>query len=137
MPKRPAHHRVKSHLVYTIAEAAETVDVHKQTVGRWIRDGGLAAETDRRPHLIRGADLKRFLQDRRDAGRVSLSPGEFFCLPCRKPRRPDGALADYRARNALSGVLIGLCPHCGRTMHRIVLRAEIPRIAAMLDVAFR
>jgi excisionase family DNA binding protein len=137
MPRRPAHHRVKSHLVYTVAEAAEVVDVHKQTIGRWIRDDGLPAETDRRPHLIRGADLKRFLQARRDAGRVRLRPGEFYCLPCRRPRRPDGSMADYRARTALTGILIGLCPCCGRTMHRIARRADLARIAAGLDVAFR
>ena len=75
MPRRPAHYRIKTHQVYTPAEAAEAADVHKGTVGRWIRNDGLPCDTSRRPHLIRGADLKAFLIERRSRSRTPLRPG--------------------------------------------------------------
>jgi excisionase family DNA binding protein len=53
MPQRPAHHRVKQHLVYSVGEAVEVLGVHRQTVVRWIRIDSLPADTERRPWLIR------------------------------------------------------------------------------------
>jgi excisionase family DNA binding protein len=135
MPKRPSHHRVKSHLVYTVVEAAQATGTHRQTVIRWIRQHGLPAASDQRPWLIRGADLKAWLRDRRDRARTALGDGEIYCLPCRKAVRPDGDLAEYRRRTARTGLLAGLCPGCGRMVHRIVRDADLERIAADLDVA--
>jgi excisionase family DNA binding protein len=136
MPKRPAHHRVKQHLVYSVGEAAEVVGVHRQTVIRWIRINGLPAETERRPWLIRGADLKPWLIARRQNGKAPLADGRIRCLPCRGAKTPDGGMADYRPRTETTGLLIGLCPDCERLIHRIVRRADLGRIAANLDVTF-
>ncbi|MEO1686687.1 MAG: helix-turn-helix domain-containing protein [Pseudomonadota bacterium] len=134
MPKRPSHHRVKTHLVYTVAEAAEATGVHRQTVIRWIKAQGLSATCDQRPWLIRGAELKVWLRDRRDRGRTSLGAGEIYCLPCRKPVKPDGDLAEYRARTERTGLLAGICPCCEGMVHRIVREADLDRVAADLDV---
>ena len=137
MPKQPAHHRVKRHEVYTLAEAAATVGVHRKTVARWVRDGGLLADRSGKPWLIRGGELKDWLAARRESGKRPLQDGFLYCLPCRGARRPDGAIADFKPRTERSGLLIGLCPTCGRLMHRIVRHDDLARKAAGIEVAIR
>jgi excisionase family DNA binding protein len=57
--------------LYTVAQAAEIVNVCEKTVRRWIRDGDLRAITPRRTGRRRGpvriapADLEDFIRDHR------------------------------------------------------------------------
>lgn len=60
-----------------------------------------------------------------------------FCLSCRKAKFPDGMMADYVPRNPTHGTLIGLCPSCGTLCHRFFKRADLPGLAATLDVAVK
>lgn len=136
MPKRPPHHRVKVHAVYSVAEAAETLGVHRQTVIRWIRRNGLAANVTQKPWLIRGADLKPWLATRRFKARTKLGPGQIYCLPCRASKRPALNAVDYRPRTESSGILVGLCPDCERLIHRIVRKVDVARVAGNLEVAY-
>ena len=136
MSRRANFRRVKSHSVYTVAEAAEVLGVHKGTVRRWIRDDGLPAVTDRKPVLIDGSDLRQFLETRYRAARKKLDSGEFFCFGCRDRRSPDGGLVDYRPRTIDLGMLTGLCPCCGTEMHRAFRKADLGRLPKDLEVAF-
>lgn len=137
MPRRPAHHHVKIHLVYSLAEAAETLGVHRKTVARWIRTDGLLADRTRKPWLIRGQDLKTWLIDRRTNRRSPLQPGEIFCLPCRAPKRPAFDEVDFRSQKGRSGMLVGLCPDCERLIHRAASHKDTQRhVEAGLKVTF-
>ena len=136
MPRRPAPHRVKRHQVYTVAKAAEVIGMNRQTVTRWIVGKGgapLPAARDRKPWLIRGDELKRWLIARKEGVRTRLGPGEIYCLPCRRPVRPDGGFVDFKVREGRAGMLLGLCPHCGRMVNRAVREADAC-IAADLEV---
>lgn len=137
MPKKPNPRRIKLHRVYTPAEAAEALELHKQTVLRWIKVGGLNADQTRRPWLIEGAILRAFLEHRRSEGKCKLKPEEIYCLPCRKPQLPAGRMADFRLTTATTGQLIGLCPDCERTMQKAVSRADLEHIKAVLDVTIQ
>lgn len=134
MPKKPSPQKIKKHRVYTIWETAEALGLHRRTVERWICDGGLAADRTQKPWLIDGAVLKRFLEARRDTGRTRMAVDEMYCLPCRAARTPDGRMADFELRTQTTGCLVGLCPDCGRLMHRFVLRRNLEQIRASLDV---
>ena len=136
MPRRPNYRKVRSHQVYTVAEAAEVLGAHRQTVRRWVRACGLPAAIDQKPWLIAGKDLKHFLEARSRASKCPLGPEEFYCLPCRTRRQPDGALADYRPKSPTVGMLGGLCPACGRLMHRTIRRADLGRLTPNLEIAF-
>ncbi len=134
MPKHPSPQRVKRHQIYTVWEAANAVGVHRQTVIRWIKDKGLSADTSQRPWLIEGKALKAFLEERRTRGKCRLRPDQIFCLPCRGPKNPDGRMVDFHLKTSTTGTLIGICPDCGRLMHRIIRRADLGQIRAQLDV---
>ncbi len=135
MPKKPNPARIKRHRVYTVWEVGEALGLHRQTVIRWIKSGGLAADRAQRPWLVEGCVLKAFLQERRALGRCTLKVGEIFCLPCRSPQLPDGRMADFRLKAPTHGTLTGLCPVCGRLMHRALRRADLEVTSAILDVA--
>ena len=114
--KRPGPGCVKIHRSYTIAEVAALLDVHRNSVRRWIRQG-LAVLDERKPHLILGQVLTTFLT-KRNSQHVRLKPGELYCVKCRGARRPALAMADYVPITIASGNLRGLCPECGTLMHR-------------------
>jgi excisionase family DNA binding protein len=135
MGRHPNHRLVKFHRCYTVEEAAAVLGKHKNTVRAWIREG-LETIDGRRPVLIHGPALVRFLQHRRAAGKRPCPPGYMYCLKCRAPRRPAGGMADYLPISATLGNLRGLCPDCGTFMHRRVSHAKLRTAAVDLDVAF-
>jgi excisionase family DNA binding protein len=134
MPRRPRHHRLKRNLIYTIAEAADAVGMHRQTVTRWITQQGLPADRSRRPWLIRGGACKDWLSRRSDDARTTLKSGEIYCLPCHRPVQPDGGFVEFRRRTARPGMLIGICPQCDRLVHRAVREQDLGRVAGSLEV---
>ena len=65
--------------------------------------------------------LSRF-HEAREPIKQRCQPGEFYCLGC--PR--DGHdMADYHPRTALRGLLIGICPACGRMIYRAKTLAKL------------
>jgi excisionase family DNA binding protein len=137
MSRKPDPRRIKRHRVYTVAEAAEALGLHRESVRRWIKVGRLAAETARKPWLIEGEVLKDFLGARRREGRCRLALAQIYCLRCRAARIPDGRLADFTLRSQGAGMLTGLCPDCGAAMHKTVRRIDLETIRAQLDVHVR
>lgn len=123
---------MKSNRTYRVDEAAAITDTHPNTVRNWIR-AGLMVIDGRRP-LILGSDIIAFHRTRRDAARTPSPLGMIHCLPCRKPQRPDGNMADFVIDEAGVGKLQGLCPACGRIISRIVNPARLQQIAGDLDV---
>ncbi len=134
MPRRISSRRVKIHRNYTITELAALMTVHKQTVTRWIA-AGLPTTDTRRPRLVRGVDLHEFMEGRRPR-KQKCQPGEFYCLACRRPKRPAGEMAEYTPRTALSGSLCGICPDCNRLIYRAATLSKIDEIRGGLDVTF-
>jgi hypothetical protein len=116
--------RIKIHRNYTVVEAAQGLGVHKNTIQSWLSNG-LPHIASPRPILILGHDLKRFLDDRRQAARKPCSTGELFCLKCRAPRRPAGRMLDYEPITATSGNLKGICDTCETFIYRRVALAKI------------
>lgn len=134
MARKFAASRIKSHRVYCVWDVSDALGCHRQTVIRWIKGGGLEADTSRKPWLIDGRDLKAFLGVRQIKARCKLALHHCYCLGCKGPREPDGKIADYIQQTPDSGRLTGLCPECGALMHKIVKRGDLEAIRAKIDV---
>lgn len=132
MPKCIDLRRVKSNRTYRVDETAAVTGTHPNTVRNWIK-AGLTVIAGRRP-LILGDDIIAFHRTRREAARTPSPRGTIHCLPCRKPQRPDGNMADFFIDEAGVGKLQGLCPACGRVMSRIVNPRRLEQVAGDLDV---
>ena len=134
MSKRHPNPRLaKIHRNYTVEEVARLFGVHKNTVRSWIRHG-LPTNDDRRPTLILGPDLVAFIHARRAKNKRTCQPGEIYCVRCRAPKAPDGAMADYEPVTETLGNLIGMCPDCELMMYRRVSLAKLEQIRGQLDI---
>ncbi len=137
MPKKPSPFRIKKHRIYTIWETAEALGVHRQTVIRWIKGQGLKADKNQKPWLVKGQDIKLFLEERKSCGKCKLSAHHFYCLGCKLPQMPDGRVADYQHQTETNGMLKGLCPCCGGVMNKVVRRSDLEAIRAKIDVTIQ
>lgn len=126
--RRPNPRLAKLNRPYTVKEIAELFRKHPHTIRQWIKDG-LPTVDSHRPLLIRGRDLRAFLESRRESKRRPCPPGTIYCFTCRAPRRPALGMADFEAREHGAGNLKALCEVCGGMMHR---RANATRLSEIL-----
>ena len=103
MPKNARLTGIKALRCYRVEEAAEVSGVSPRTIRNWITDG-LPVLDGERPLLIRGDDLQDYIKGTRASRKVRTALDEFYCLACRKARKPAGGFADCtvkgRARDA-------------------------------------
>ena len=133
--RRPNPQLIKIHRTYTVDEAARLLSVHKNTVRNWIKQG-LPALDDRQPTLLHGHDLRKFHTERRKNAKQPCGPGEMYCVKCREPKRPAGAMADYLPISETVGNLQGICPDCETFIHRRISKARIAEDCGDLDITF-
>jgi hypothetical protein len=86
--------------------------------------------------LILGRDLVAFLQAQRAKNKRTCQPGEIYCVRCRAPKAPAGAMADYEALTATQGNLIAICPDCETLIYRRVSLAKLAQVRGKLDITF-
>jgi len=134
MARRFNRRRIKIHHSYTIDEAARALGAHKNTVRNWVRKEEVPLVCDRRSYLIQGRALREFLATKQAKNKSRCGPGQIYCLSCRSPKNPDGAIADYLPLTRATGNLRGLCPDCGRLVHRVVSLAGIEAVCGNLEV---
>lgn len=133
MPKSLNPNLAKIHRNYTVEEVASLFGIHKNTVRTWIKNG-LPVCDDRRPILILGAQLRAYLQEKRQSWKHKCRIDEMFCMRCRAPRRPAADMVDLAPALAAANRLTGLCPDCGSLMNRFASDASLERIKENLDV---
>ncbi len=78
---------ISRHLSYTLPEIAARLSMTKKSLYRWINEGLPVVLGQKKPILIRGDDLKAFINARNSKNKVKLKRHEFYCLRCRAPRR--------------------------------------------------
>jgi hypothetical protein len=136
MPKHPSPTKVKTHMIYTVWEVGDLLGIHRQTVIRWIKSSKLEADCSQKPWLIKGVNLKVYLQSKRKSRKAKLRLHEIYCLPCRAPKVPAGKMAEYKHKTQTTGVLTGICPDCDRFLHRFIRRDQLPDIQRRCDVTY-
>ena len=131
--RRPNPRLAKIHRSYTVEEIASLYGLHRNTVREWIKRG-LPVCDDRRPQLVLGRDLAKFLETRRTRNRRPCQSGELYCVRCRAPRKPAGGMADYKPITATLGNLVAICPDCEALMHRRVSLAKLAPLRTAMDI---
>lgn len=72
---------------YTSKRIAQDLGVHPRTVQGWFQEG-LQPIENKKPFLVMGYELKRFLEQKLKKRKTSLQPEEFYCTKCREAVRP-------------------------------------------------
>jgi hypothetical protein len=133
--RHPNPRLVKLYRNYSVEDIARLFGIHKNTVRSWLKQG-LAAIDDRRPTLVTGQELSRFLHERRQKAKQSCGPGRIYCIACRAPKVPAGKMVECTPTGPLAGNLCGICPDCNRLIYRRVNLGKIDAIRGDLDITF-
>src|SRR5262245_31358725 len=133
--RHPNPRLVKIHRNYSVEEIARLFGIHKNTVRSWLKQG-LAAIDDRRPILILGRELSRFLRERRQKAKKTCGPGGIYWLAGRAPEVPAGKMAECTPTAPLAGNLCGICPDCHRLIYRRVNLTKIDAVRSDLEITF-
>ena len=128
--------RAKSLHTYSIAEAAELYQVHRNTVRHWLGDG-LKPLDGRKPVLIHGTALNHYHADRRALSKRPCGPDQLYCMVCHAPRRPALDMADYTQLTGSVGALVAICADCGGVMTQRVNAARLKLFSAEIEVTIR
>lgn len=136
MPARFKINRIKANKVYRVAELAEVACVCDATVRNWL-EHGMQRVDHNRPTMILGFQALSYLKARKSKAKRPLALGEFYCLRCKVPRMPLGAMADYQPTSQTAGRLEALCDVCGCFCNRSVRASDLPEISKVLDLKIR
>lgn len=134
MAKRPNPRSIRAAQTYTIEEAAEALGVSTGTIRGWVK-AGLPIMASKRPFLILGDALRRFVEQRRATSKVTLHPDQLYCLSCKAGRQPMGFMVDVLPQTPKTARLVGLCDVCGGTCNRMVSLAKLDQLRLIFDVA--
>jgi excisionase family DNA binding protein len=124
---------IKATWPYSVQEIAELLGVHKNAVLRWLREG-LQANRDRRPFLIRGDELARFLSARQAAKRRKCAATEFYCFKCRSPREAYLGIADVVIETSSKLRLKALCSVCSTSVNKVQGVRDLEKILSRFHV---
>jgi hypothetical protein len=107
--------KIFQHRSYTIKELSELLDIDEKTCFRWIEEGLDIIPGCKKPILIRGGDLKKFLLNRKMRKRIALNRNQFFCMTCKVAR-----LAKRGSIKIVSNKKTASCRVCNGKMCRII-----------------
>lgn len=136
MPVRANPRRVKLHRSYTGGELAALLEVHKNTIWHWQREG-LKPIDKGRPALFQGQQVRTFLTDRNARRKRPCPPGTLYCFRCRASQPPALAMVDWIERRPGTGNLQAICGTCDAVMHRAARRADLSAIMPGIAVQIR
>jgi excisionase family DNA binding protein len=118
---------------YTVQEVAALLQVHKGAVLRWLNEG-LRADQSRRPFLIRGDELVRFLSERQQARKRKCRVQEFFCFKCRAPSTIYLNIVDIVIESASRFRMKALCADCGTPVNKMQAISNLEKIKSVFHV---
>ncbi|PIB26470.1 hypothetical protein BFP76_11170 [Amylibacter kogurei] len=110
--------QIKERHSYTYEEASRVIQANKNSVRRWVAEDGLPLITKEPQHLILGADLKRFLIEKRAKKRVHVPKGYVYCLRCKCAVKPvEGSLSLHDTKTGVK-LLHANCSSCGGELRK-------------------
>ncbi|MCX7309750.1 MAG: helix-turn-helix domain-containing protein [Afipia sp.] len=131
--RHPNPKLAKIHRSYSVEEIARVFKVHKNTVRNWFEQG-MEPIDGQRPAVVRGHEIRRFLDERRARAKRPSGAGRIYCLPCRAPKVPAGNMAECLAAGDTTATLQGICPDCNRMIYRKVNPQKLSAVCGDLDV---
>jgi hypothetical protein len=126
MGRRKQVRGISKDRVYTVKTAARLVGVSEHTFRKWAKDG-LRLIKDKRPHLVRGADIIDYLARRKAQSRWKMAPDQFHCMRCKGPSDPQEGSVQYYPQTASTGRLSALCKVCSAKMGRFCSASDRDR----------
>jgi len=97
----------------------------------WHKRGLKTADNNSRPYLVKGSDLIRHIDMRKQSRRCRLRDNEMYCLACKSARVPNPASVTIVETGYMLGnghpqySRRGACSVCGHKINRLVTHTQI------------
>ena len=114
---------IKSKQTYSVEEISELLSIHKNTVGRWFKEGLKKIDTQQ-PFLVFGQVLIDFLKERTSRKKHPCAIDQMFCCKCQKPRRSKKNVVCIKKTNCRTNI-IGICEKCGTKINKTISPKKI------------
>lgn len=114
--------KIKTGYSYKIQEIAGIYEIHPRTVQAWVNQGLKVIDESKRPYLIGGGEVRKFLQVKARNRKIKLNEGEFYCTKCHAARRSSGNLirVEYTekklGKESIMVFIKGNCENCGTVL---------------------
>ena len=117
---------ISSLLSYSIEDICNMYSMHPQTVRKWIKIG-LRTIDSKKPSLIHGSDLRKFLKKHNEKLKEHLDFEEFFCVTCKEAHIPLSRKV-YLEQNHQFIRSKGVCPITKKIMNRSYKLSDYSRL---------
>lgn len=107
--------KICKHRSYTVKELSALLGIDEKTCFRWMDEGLKIIPGCKKPILIKGTDIKEFLNNRKIKRKIPLNRNQFLCLTCKAAR--------YAKRGSIKvsdGKKNALCRVCNGKMNKII-----------------
>jgi hypothetical protein len=99
---------IKYNLTYSTQEVANLFNTTINTVSNWYKIG-LQRIDNKKPSLVFGADLIKFLKNKQKRRKQKCAINEFYCCKCKLTRKPWENAVDIIYIDTKRIMIIGLC----------------------------
>jgi len=125
---------IKINRSYSVPELAEQLGKHTSTVLNWHKKEGLQAIDKNKPYMFHGKEIRRFIRERQAKRKHKLSPNEFFCFKCQKPRASANNEVMLFIQNQKQINIKGYCSVCNTAMNRRDAVINLPKLKELFRI---
>lgn len=131
---------IKENYAYRLEQIASLYKIDKRTTYYWLKEG-LQIIEGLYPYLVKGSELKRFLDKKQRSRRTKLSAGEFYCVKCQQARKPlnNVVTLTYSGKTIGRGIkdftIQGACEVCGTKLNRFSNENKLGEVKNLFDIA--
>lgn len=131
---------IKLNYGYNLQKIAALQNVSIRTVRLWIKEGLLIVEGIY-PYIVKGSELKRFLDKKQQSRRIKLSAGEFYCTKCRQAKKPLNNIVSlkYSGKTIGRGIkdftIQATCETCGTKLNRFSNENKLSEVKQLFEIA--
>lgn len=131
---------IKLNYAYRLEKIADLYGIGKRTVYYWLKEG-LQIVEGIYPYLVKGSELKRFLDKKQQDRKTKLAENEFFCTKCRQARKPLNNVVSlkYSGKTIGRGIkdfaIQGICEVCGTKLNRISNENKLIEVKQLFEIA--
>jgi len=115
---------IRLNYAYSLLEVSDLFGNHIRTVRAWLKKG-LPIIEGIYPYLVKGRDLKEFLDSKKQKRKVKLQVGQFYCIKCKIGVHSlnNQVRLVYSGKTIGKGIkdftIQGICEICGTKINRI------------------
>ena len=120
--------KISTNKGYFISDITALYGVSRKTCEHWIKFEGLkVVDENKRPFLIMGEELRKFIKHKKNKAKKKLKEEEFFCMKCHDAvKAKNGSVQVVKTgkligrNNNIQLKKVGFCERCNTKLNRIL-----------------